>query len=80
MEILINPILQGALFTLLFQFDPWLAVLDRWLNFKPFNCTMCFTFWCTIGYNIPTFGWTGIAISAMAALIAELWDRKMNQL
>ena len=50
-------------------------VFDR----KPFNCTMCFTFWLTIGFYISLHGWQGIPYAALTAITAEFIDRKLNQ-
>lgn len=47
-------------------------------NRKPFNCTLCFTFWYSIGITANLHGWMGICYSAIAAVIAELIDRYIN--
>ena len=51
------------------------TIFDR----KPFNCTMCFTFWLTIGFYISLHGWHGIPYAALTAIAAEFIDRKLNQ-
>jgi len=45
---------------------------------KPFNCAMCFTFWVSIGPTLMQYGLMGLWYSAIAAIAAELIDRKLN--
>lgn len=65
----------GFLFSYLFIFEPYGFIMERFLSFKPFNCVLCLTFWCTlilfvaIGVN-PMY-------SIYSALIAELTYRKL---
>jgi hypothetical protein len=49
------------------------------IDFKPFNCSICFTFWSTIGYFIFTEGAFGIFSSIVAAVLAELINRQLNR-
>jgi hypothetical protein len=65
----------GLMFAFLFVFQPYGWLMENVLNFKPFNCVLCLTFWSTlllysvIGLN-PLF-------SIYSAFIAELSYRKL---
>ena len=50
------------------------------LEFKPFNCALCFTFWVSIPIFIFTEGAMGIFNSIVTAVLAELINRKLNTL
>lgn len=72
----------GALGALLQHVPQWEWVLTR-VNLwrKPFNCPLCWTFWCSLAYL--NFGQDitiveSIFISAGAAVLAELLWRKLN--
>lgn len=65
----------GFLFSYLFIFEPYGWIMERFLPFKPFNCVLCLTFWCTlilfVAINVnPMY-------SIYSALIAELTYRKL---
>lgn len=48
-------------------------VLDYFgLNFKPFSCIMCSTFWATFGFTVIPHGFESIFIASIAAITAEL--------
>jgi hypothetical protein len=49
------------------------------LNFKPFNCTLCFGFWSTVWFWFAVHGARGFLLAAMTGVVAELIDRKLNQ-
>lgn len=49
-----------------------------YLDMKPFNCTLCWTFWLTIFPNVGMHGARGILYSFIEAVLAELIDRKLN--
>ncbi len=78
MELLIQIIGMASMTAMMMNFEPWSNFVDSKLNFKPFNCTLCFTFWLTIGPNIMMHGPSGILFSALESVIAELIDRKLN--
>ena len=50
------------------------------LDMKPFTCTLCMSFWASVGYMIAVHGLKGILYSAIVAVTAELLDRKINML
>ncbi len=49
------------------------------LDVKPFNCTLCWTFWLTILPNITLHGFKGILYSFIESVLAELIDRQLNK-
>ena len=58
----------------------WNTILEKLkIDFKPFNCSLCFTFWMSIGPFIITEGVTGIFSSITAAVLADLINRQMNR-
>jgi len=65
----------ALLFVGLFVFEPYNKLTDKYLNFKPFNCLFCMSFWGSIlvllyiGIN-PMY-------SIICAFIAELTFRKL---
>lgn len=65
----------GFLFSYLFIFEPYGWIMERFLPFKPFNCVLCLTFWCTLILFVA------IGVNPMyaiySALIAELTYRKL---
>jgi|14BtaG_2_1085337.scaffolds.fasta_scaffold43644_5 hypothetical protein len=50
------------------------------IDFKPFNCALCFTFWLSLPILIFTEGAVGIFNSITAAVLAELISRQLNRL
>lgn len=48
------------------------------LEMKPFNCTLCMTFWLTVIPNFGLYGFRGILYSFIEAVAAELIDRQLN--
>ena len=79
MELLIQIIGMASLMAMMMNFEPLTDLIDKWLNFKPFNCTLCLTFWLTIGPNIMMHGVQGPLWSALEAVLAELIDRRLNE-
>jgi hypothetical protein len=70
----------GALGALLQYVPQWMWFLDLvHLNRKPFNCPLCFTWWCSLIITAMTnhMWWECIFISASAAVLAELLWRKL---
>lgn len=49
MDILINDIVfsfcLGLAFAMFFVFEPYNRLMGEYLNFKPFNCVLCLTWW-----------------------------------
>lgn len=50
-----------------------------YLEMKPFNCTLCMTFWLTVIPNFGLYGFKGILYSFIEAVAAELIDRQLNK-
>lgn len=80
MNLIIEIIGAACLGALVMNFEPYLKALKYLYleDTKPFSCTMCLTFWATIGYFAATNGLSGIFLSSTAAILAELIDRKLN--
>jgi len=81
---MINPleilVLFGAFGALIqnLPFYQWFLNKTK-LNFKPFNCTLCLTFWLTMVYCVSFFNpLYCILISSGASVLGELLDRKLN--
>ena len=51
-----------------------------YLDQKPFNCTLCWTFWLTILPNLGVYGPKGFLYSCIEAVAAELIDRQLQRL
>ena len=60
--------------------------LPRWLNYKPFNCNLCLTFWTLVviyttllivGYN--WLGISGLIMAALNALAMYINQRKNTE-
>ena len=48
-------------------------MLDRFnINFKPFSCVMCTSFWISLGYFLVTNPYQSIFIAGITAILAEL--------
>ena len=63
----------SMLFTAFFS----LTELPKWLNFKPFNCNVCLTFWIcglTIQFNLHHYFET-LAIAGYAAYFSMILKR-----
>jgi hypothetical protein len=65
----------GFLFAYLFVFEPYAWLMENYLQFKPFNCVLCLSFWSSmvifalLGHN-PLH-------AIYVAIIAELTYRKL---
>ena len=65
----------GMLVAGLFIFEPYMAIVSRVANFKPFNCVYCLTFWATaIACYLIVFP---IYYAGISAVIGELTYRKL---
>lgn len=74
-EIWLNVFGLAFMFAYLFVFEPYGDLIDNYLNFKPFNCVLCLSFWGSslifylIGMNV--------LYAIFTALIAEFTYRKL---
>lgn len=72
-ELVLMILAMGLSGTLIFTFDPWLHIVDKYLNFKPFNCILCVTFWVSaITYFCLDIN---VIYAAISAYIAEFGIR-----
>lgn len=56
-------------------------VLDYFgINFKPFSCVMCSTFWYTFGFTVIPFGFQSIFIAGVTAILAELINIQIHKI
>lgn len=63
----------SMLFTAFFS----LTELPKWLNFKPFNCNVCLTFWIcviTIQFGLDNY-FQSVAIAGYAAYFSMILKR-----
>jgi ABC-type transport system involved in multi-copper enzyme maturation permease subunit len=65
----------SLLFVGLFMFEPYNKLTAKYLDFKPFNCLFCFSFWG----SILVLMYLGISplYAIICAFIAELTFRKI---
>lgn len=66
----------ALLFVGLFMFEPYNKLTEKYLNFKPFNCLFCTSFWG----SIMVLMYLGInpLYAILCAFIAELTFRKIT--
>ena len=79
---MIYEILGLACFGAILQNFEWYQTLLKAvdLDVKPFNCTLCWTFWLTILPNLGMYGPKGFLYSSIEAVAAELIDRQLQKL
>lgn len=78
MELLINIFGIACLGAMLQDFPVYIWIMEKLhMPEKPFRCTMCATFWYSVGILVGLHGWSGITYAALAAVLAELIDRKL---
>lgn len=83
-------IIQFAAMLVSFLLVNWLGYniteqwgLPSWLNYKPFNCRLCLTFWSTVAVAV-IYGLFGMAITAIGLAIlavlnaAAMWLNQKN--
>ena len=59
----------------LFVFEPYINFVAAYLNYKPFNCVLCMTFWgATIIFYLIDFP---VYYSIISGVVAELTYRKI---
>ena len=65
----------GLLFAFLFVFEPYGWFMENIAPFKPFNCVLCFSFWC----SLIIYSLTGMnpLFAIYTSFIAELSYRKL---
>jgi hypothetical protein len=65
----------ALMFAYLFVFEPYNELVEKYLNFKPFNCVLCLSFWVSTGF----FFVIGINViyAIFTAIIAEFTYRKL---
>lgn len=65
----------GLMFSFLFIFEPYGWVMENLLPFKPFNCVLCFSFWCSL--LLYAYLEVNPLYAIYTAFIAELSYRKL---
>ena len=73
----------GCFGAMVINFEPYQKLLQRFnlQDTKPFSCTLCMTFWLTIGYWIAvTNSVSAIFLASGSAVVAEFVDRKLNNI
>lgn len=80
-----NELLQilgvASIGTLIQNFEFYQTALKKlYIDFKPFNCTLCFTTWLALGHFLYLDGVSieDVYFAAIAGILAELIDRKLN--
>jgi hypothetical protein len=75
-ETILLIISAGLLGASLFVFEPYMELIGRYANFKPFNCVFCFTFWgCAAVFYFVEFP---MYYSVISAFIGEMAYRKLT--
>lgn len=64
----------GLMFAFLFVFEPYGKFIDLF-PYKPFNCVLCLSFWCTL--ILYTYLGESPLYAIFSAFIAELSYRKL---
>ena len=78
MELLISILGIACLGAMLQDFPIYIWITEKLqLPDKPFRCTMCATFWYSVGILVALHGWSGITYAALAAITAEFIDRRL---
>ena len=81
MEALIQILGVASIGALIQNFEGYRYLLRKSkLDFKPFNCTLCFTTWLALGHFLVLNGIQieDLYFAAITGIIAELIDRKLN--
>jgi hypothetical protein len=79
MDLIIKLIAMATLGAVIQNFEGfrWFITKVK-LDFKPFNCTLCFTFWLTLIPLMVEYGLIGLAYASSSAVLAEIIDRQLN--
>jgi hypothetical protein len=75
MESILLIISVGLLGAGLFVFEAYTEVMEAFLNFKPFNCVFCLTFWASTIFFF--FAGYPVYYGIISAFIAEMSYRKL---
>ena len=65
----------GLMFAFLFVFEPYGWLIGNVIPYKPFNCVLCFSFWCSL--ILYSYIEMNPLFSIYTAFIAELSYRKL---
>lgn len=76
-EELMRVICIGLLFTGLFVFEPWNRFVEKYLDFKPFNCVLCFSLYGSFMLMLFCSELNPL-YAIMSAFIAEFTYRQMT--
>ena len=72
---------MASLINLVHKTEVYTQVLEFFhLDFKPFTCVMCSTFWFTLGFVAMTNPTQCIFIAAATAILAELISIQIHKL
>lgn len=81
LELMIGLAAAGALWQ---NIPVWQTLLQKLkLQVKPFACTLCWTFWMSLGYTLAESNINlleCLMISSGASILAEMLDRQLNNL
>ena len=78
LEMIVAFAFAGAL---LQEIPLWNTLLEKfYIDVKPFNCALCFTFWMTLIPFMYSTGPSFIFNSIIAAVSADLINRQMNRI
>ena len=78
MDLLINILGIASLGVMLQEFEPYQWLTEKLhMPDKPFRCTLCATFWYSVGPLISIYGLEGLLYAALSGTIAELLDRHL---
>lgn len=76
MELLIKLLGIAALGSMLQEFEPYQKVTERLgMPDKPFRCTVCATFWYSVGVLVSIYGIEGVVYAAFSAAASEIIDQ-----
>lgn len=71
----------ATLMVCLHQTEVYYIILNKLkINYKPFNCVLCSTFWFTLLTSIYSTGLDSIFLSTSAAVLAELLDKELHKI
>jgi len=63
------------------QTTTYYTILDRLkIDYKPFNCVLCSTFWFTLLTSVYSHGIDSIFLATSSAVLAELLDKQLHKI
>ena len=72
---------MASVMNLMHKTELYHHVLERlYLDFKPFTCVMCSTFWFTLGFSLISNGIESIFIAGISAILAELINIEIHKI